>query len=112
VDHATVFNAEKIYGGPRLRPCAVASDTRPATADSAQLAAALAAASRMFNSGTAAEQTMAEDWMMVAKLALEFAGTHEGGENSWLPEDVRICCSTCVSHQSFHALCDCNVWRL
>lgn len=88
VDHQNVLNAEKIEGGARVRPCGVANEHRPATADAAQLAAGLAAASRMFSRGTAAEKQMSKDWMMAAKKALDFGVFHNGGKGGWW-EDVR-----------------------
>lgn len=97
LDHANVLNSERIEGGSSMRPCGVANETQPATADAAQLAAGLAAASRMFSSGTTTEKAMSKDWMMAAKKALEFAGTNQGGKNSWF-EDVSI-------SSSVHVLC-------
>ena len=61
----------------------MATEDRPATADAAQLAAGLAAASRMFSRGTTAEKEMSKDWMMAAKKALDFGVFNNGGKEAW-----------------------------
>lgn len=97
-DHQNVLNSEKIEAGPRVRPCGVANEHRPATADAAQLAAGLAAASRMFSRGTSAEKRMSKDWMMAAKKALDFAVFHNGGKDVWWEDDKLYATSMLADH--------------
>ena len=87
-DFANFFNAERIEGGPHFRPCAVATNDKPAADHAGEMSAALALASVLFRDGSAAEQAEAAEWLRVAAAVEAWGRTTGGTAFEWL-RDVR-----------------------